>query len=72
MVLLAIPTAVELSTCIAVGGWGRWISINLVRIGTAAWTLRNSAPYSASSADATMLRNIFHKIKMNTLSMGVY
>ena len=72
MRLLAIPTAVELSTCIGVGGWGLCISSNVVRIGMAAWLLRNNVPYSASAVDAMMLRNILHIIKMNPLSMGVY
>ena len=72
MLLLAIPTAVELSTCIGVGGWGLFISINVVLIGTAAWPFRNSAPYSASAAEAMMLHKILHMIKMNPLRMGVY
>ena len=72
MLLLAIPTAVEFSNWIRVGGWGWCISINVVWIGTAAWPLSNSAPYYASSAKAMMLRNFFHIIKMNPLRMGVY
>ena len=70
--MLAIPTAVELSTCIGVGGWGCCIYINVVLIGTAAWKFRNSAPYSASTAEAMMLRKSLHMIKMNPLSMGAY
>ena len=72
MILLAIPTSVELSTCIGLGGWGLCIYINVVQIGTAAWPLRNSAPYSASADDAIMFHNILHIIKMNPLSLGVY
>ena len=41
-------------------------------IGTAAWPFRNSAPYSASAAEAMMVRKILHIIKMNPLRMGVY
>ena len=49
MLLLTIPTAVELSTCIGAGGWGWLISMSVVRIGTAAWPFRKRAPYSASA-----------------------
>ena len=55
------------------GGWlGSCVSINVVRIGTAAWPLRNKTPYSASAADAMMLRIIFHIIKINPLIICVY
>ena len=57
----AVPKAVELSTCIGVGGWGRCISISVARIVTAAWPLRSSATYSDSATDAMMLRNICTK-----------
>ena len=72
MLLLAIPSDVELSTCIGVAGWGWYISINVIRIGTAAWPLSNSAPYYVSSAYAMMLRNILHIIEINPLRMGVH
>ena len=38
----------------------------------ADWPLRNSAPYSATSDEAMLLRTNLHIIKMNPLRMGVY
>ena len=58
--LVAMPTAVELSTWIAVGPYFYPISDRVVRIGTAVWELTNMVLYSTSSADAMMLHIIFH------------
>ena len=71
MLLLAIPTAVELLTCIGVGGWGWPISMSVVCMGTAAWPLRKRAPYSASAEDDMTLRKILHKTWTKLLRMGV-
>ena len=58
--LVAIPTAVELSTWMAVGPCGHHISERVVRMGTAVLALMKMVPYSALSADAMILRMIFH------------
>ena len=52
MLLLANPSAVELSVCIGVGGWGCPSSSSVVFSGNAAFALMNSPPSSASAADA--------------------
>ena len=55
-----IPTAVELSTWMAVGPCVHPISERVVRMGTDVGLLMNMVPYSASAADAMILRMIFH------------
>ena len=54
MVLFTMPTAVVLSTCIGVGGRGWPSSSNINQMTVASWELRNSAPNSASAANAAM------------------
>ena len=46
----------ELSETMVVGGWGWFIAINVVRIGTGFFSLVNKAPISASMDDAITLR----------------
>ena len=58
--LVAMPTAVELSTWMAVGPCFHPISERVVRMGTAVWALANMVLYSASAADAMILRMILH------------
>ena len=68
--LVAIPTAVKLSTWMAVGPCGQPISERVMRMGTTVWALIKMVPYSASAADAMILRMILHtRIKM-TLVVG--
>jgi len=62
-VLFAMPTAVELSQCIGVGGWGCPISLSVSRKIVACLQLRNNAPSSASAADAMTNRKIAHNVK---------
>ena len=50
--LLTIPLVVELSMCIGVGGWGRYNSCSVKHIIFACLVFKNSAPSSASTADA--------------------
>ncbi len=62
-VLFAIPTVVELSQCIGVGG-SRWpisssVSLKIV----ACLQLRKKAPSLAFAAEATTKRNIAHRVK---------
>jgi hypothetical protein len=62
MVLFAILTAVALSQCTGIFGcgWPRSSRVALKII--PSWQLRNSAPSSASAADATTNRNIEHSV----------
>ena len=55
-VWFAMPTAVVLSAWIGVGGYGKPISSNAVRIGMTSQALWKRAPISASAAeDMTVL-----------------
>eukprot|EP00957_Ditylum_brightwellii_P014133 1065356-Ditylum_brightwellii.AAC.2 len=67
MVLLAIPTAVELLHMIGIGGWGCPISCNARLIGLALQALRNKLPNSASDADAATNLRIVHRVWMSPL-----
>ncbi len=62
-VLFAMPTAVELSQCIGVGGWGWPISSSVSLKIVACLQLRKRAPSLASAAEAIMKRNIAHRVK---------
>ena len=62
-VLFAKPTAVELSQCIGIGGWGCPISSSVSQKIVACLQLRNNAPSYASAADATTNRKIAHNVK---------
>jgi hypothetical protein len=62
-VLFTMPTAVELSQCIGVGGWGCPISSSMSQKIVACLQLRNNAPSSASAADATTNLKIPHNVK---------
>ena len=68
--LVAIPTAVEFSTWMAVGPCGQPISERVVRMGTAVWALMKMVPYSVSSADAMILRMILHTTSKMLLVVG--
>ena len=57
--LVAMPTAVELSTWMAVGTCFHHISERVVRIGTAIWALKKMVPYLASTSDTMILPIIF-------------
>ena len=59
MVSFTNPIAVELSTCIGVGGWGCPISSSATRSGTASFVARKVAPISASIAELMTLFMIF-------------
>ena len=65
-----MPTAVELFTWMAVGPCGHPISERVVRMGTAVSELMNMVPYSALSADAMILRMIFHMTSKMPLVVG--
>jgi len=64
-----MPTAVELSQCIGVGGWGCPISLSVSRKKFACLQLRNNAPSSASAADATTNRIIAHNEKNSPFNL---
>ena len=68
-VLLAMPTAVELSQLTGIGGWGCPISSRVTRKIAACLQLRKRAPSSASAAEATMNRKIEHSVKKAPLSL---
>ena len=72
MVLLMNPIAVELSTCIGVGGCSWPISWRAMRIGTASFAARNAAPTSASIADDMTLLMIFARTRAAPFSAGVW
>ena len=55
MVSFANPTAVELSTCMGVSGWGYLSLRSSVRMGTASCPLIYVAPILASAADPMAL-----------------
>ena len=58
-----MPTVVELSQCIGVGGWGCPISSSMSQKNVACLQLRNNAPSSASAADAPTNCKIAHNVK---------
>ena len=68
--LVAIPTAVKLSTWMAVGPCDQPISERVVRMGTAVWALMNMVPHSALAADAMILHMIFHTTSKMQLVVG--
>ena len=61
-VLLAMPTAVELSQCIGVAGCGCPISRNVFRSIMASLKFMNNAPSSASAADAATNLSTLHSV----------
>ena len=65
-----MPTAVELSTWIAVGPSFHQISVRVVRIGTSVWVLTKMVPYLASTADGMLLRMILHTTSKMPLTVG--
>ena len=64
------PTAVELSTWMAVGPCFHPISERAVWIGTTVWALRKMVPYYASAADAMILHMILHTTSKKPLVVG--
>jgi hypothetical protein len=63
VVLFAMPTTVELSQCIGVGGWGCLIYSSVSQKIVACLQLRNNAPSLASAADAMRNLKIAHDVK---------
>ena len=61
MVLLTIPTIQVLSICIDVGGCGCPNSSSVMHMVLASFAIKNSAPSSASAAEAATNFNILHK-----------
>ena len=70
MVLFANPTAVVLSTCMEVGGWGFPSYSRVVRIGKAYLAFRKVAPISASAAEDITILMIWHRVWMVLLLVG--
>ena len=68
--LVAMPTAVELSTWIAVGSCFHPISDRVVRIVTDVWALTNMVPYLASVDDVMMLRIFLYTSGKIQLTVG--
>ena len=68
MVPLAIPSAVELSTWMGVGGCGCPISSRIVRSVTASFMFLNSAPTSASTAEETTTSMVEERLRMGPLN----
>ena len=68
--LVVMPTAVELFTWMDVGTCVHPISERVVRMGTAVWVLTKMVPYSASAADAMILRMILHTTSKMLLVVG--
>ena len=68
--LVAMTTAVEFSAWMAVGPCFHPISERVVRIGIAVWALTKMVPYSASAADAMILRMILHQTSNMPLVVG--
>jgi hypothetical protein len=61
--LFAMPTAVELSQCTDVGGWGWPISSSVSQNIVACLQFRKRAPSLASAAEAMMNHNMAHRVK---------
>ena len=72
IVLFTKPMAVELSTCIGVGGCGCPISSRAIRRGTASFAVKNMAPTSASIAELMTLFIIFASTWITPLGVGGY
>ena len=68
--LVAVPTAVELSTWMAVGPCFHPISERVVQMGTVVCALMKMVPYSALAADAMILRMILHTTSKMPLVFG--
>ena len=66
----ANTTAVVLSTCMGVGGWGCPSSSRVVRIGKASLAFRKVAPISASAAEDMKVLMIWHMGWMAPLLVG--
>ncbi len=62
MVLFAMPTAVALSQCTGIGGWGCPRSLRVALKIIPSWKFINNAPSSASAADATSHLKIEHNV----------
>ena len=67
IVSLMITSAVELSVCIGVDSCGRFISLSMLHIGIASFTLMKVAPNLASYSDGMMCRMIVEKLCMDPL-----
>ena len=69
IVLLTIPTAVVLSTCNGVGGWGWPNSFSINRMTFASCAFKNNAPNSASAADAATSFKMEHVVRIFPFSL---
>ena len=70
IVLFANRTAVLLSTCMGVGGWGCLSSLRVVKIGEAYLAFRKLAPISASATEDMTVLMIWHRVWMAPLLVG--
>ena len=64
------PTAVVLSTCMGVGGWGCPISSRVVRIGKTSLDFIKLAHISASAAEEMKVLTRCHRVWMAPLLVG--
>ena len=68
--LVTMPTAVELSTWMAVGPCFHPISERVLRMDTAVWVLMKMVPYLALAADAMILCMILNTTSKMLLVVG--
>ena len=68
---VAMPTAVELSTWMAVDPCFYPISEMAVQMGTTVWALMKTVPYSSLAADAMILRMILYTTSKMPLVVGM-
>ena len=64
------PTAVVLSTCMGLGGWGFPSSSSVILIGKASLTFRKVAPISASDAKDMKALMSWHRVWMSPWVVG--
>ena len=64
MLPVRMPWEVALSVLIGVGGCGWTISIRVVPMGTAFWSLRKIKTVSDSAADAMRVRMVWHLVRI--------
>ena len=69
-VVVAMPSAVELSILFGVGGWGKPIYWSVTQKGTAVCPLWNSPLTSASAADNTTCFSIIHSLWIGPFDGG--
>ena len=69
-VAVTMPSAVQLSVFIGVGGWVKPSSWSVIRKGTAVLPLWNIIPTSASAAEATTCLRILHSVWIGPFAGG--